>query len=97
MRQQKSRKHRRVRVRTPGGITKVIYKKKKPAKAQCANCGEILKGVPRGRSYKIRKLAKTEKRPERPYGGTLCTKCMRELMAEKARSLYREEKKEEEQ
>lgn len=95
MRMQKSRKHRRVKVKTPGGVTKVIYKKKKPAKAQCANCGEILKGVPRERSYKIRKMAKTKKRPERPYGGILCTKCTRELMAEKARSMYKEKKEEE--
>jgi len=95
MRQQKSRKHRMVSVRTPGGITKVVYKKKKPAKAQCAKCGETLKGVPTERMYKMTNMAKTRKRPERPYGGVLCSKCMRELMAEKARNLYKEETKEE--
>jgi large subunit ribosomal protein L34e len=27
----------------------------------------------------MRKLAKTKKRPERPYGGNLCSECMREV------------------
>jgi len=34
----------------------------------------------------MQKLAKTKKRPERPYGGNLCSKCMRSLMIDKARS-----------
>ncbi|MEM4245167.1 MAG: 50S ribosomal protein L34e [Candidatus Nanoarchaeia archaeon] len=96
MREQKSRKHRKIRVVTPGGKTKIIYKKKKPSKAQCAKCGSILHGVPSQRVYKIKRMPKTKKRPERPYGGVLCSKCTRELMVEKARSMYKEEKKEEE-
>lgn len=95
MREQRSRRHRRVKVRTPGGEVKVVYKKKKPGKAECANCGAVLKGVPRERPYKMRKKAKTERRPERPYGGVLCARCTRELMVEKARSMYKEEKQEE--
>ncbi len=97
MRQQKSRKHRKIKIRTSGGKTKLIYKKKKPGKAQCAKCGEVLKGVPSERVYKIKRMPKTKKRPERPYGGVLCTKCMRELMAEKARSMYKEEERKEEE
>ena len=34
-------------------------------------------GTPRDIPAKIKKLAKTEKRPERPYGGNLCSKCTR--------------------
>jgi len=30
-------------------------------------------------------MAKTKKRPERPYGGVLCTRCMRKTMIGKAR------------
>jgi large subunit ribosomal protein L34e len=95
MRQQKSRKHRRVWVKTPGGTTKMIYKRRKPAKAQCAKCRVTLKGMPVEQRYKMRNMAKTKKRPERPYGGILCTKCSRELIAEKARSMYKEAKEEE--
>lgn len=74
---------RQVRVKTPGGKVKIQYKKRKPSKAQCAGCGDILKGVPRQRPHKIRKMAKTKKRPERPYGGVLCSKCMRKKIIEK--------------
>jgi large subunit ribosomal protein L34e len=73
----KSRTFRRVKVKTPGGKTVTQYKKKKPAKAICSGCKNPLKGVPRERPYKMRKLAKTKKRPERPFGGALCSKCTR--------------------
>ena len=33
------------------------------------------------------KLPKTKKRPERPFGGNLCSDCMRKIMKEKARSV----------
>lgn len=80
-----------VRVRTPGGKQKVVYKKKIPGKAHCAKCGSELKGVVRGRVYEVRRTAKTKKRPERPYGGVLCTKCTKALFIEKAIKTYKEE------
>ncbi|MBW2968785.1 50S ribosomal protein L34e [Candidatus Woesearchaeota archaeon] len=82
----KSRTLRRVFKKTPGGKTKKVYLKRKPAKAQCAECGAYLKGVPRERAYKMRKLPKTKKRPERPYGGKLCSKCSRKKIIEQART-----------
>lgn len=81
----RSRSLRRVYVKTPGGRTVVHYRRKKPKKAHCSKCGAILKGVPRERPYKLKKLAKTQRRPERPYGGVLCSGCMRRLFIEKAR------------
>jgi len=36
-----------------------------------------LVGVPKGRDSEIRKMPKTKKRPERPFGGKLCSSCMR--------------------
>ena len=74
----RSRSLRKVHVRTPGGVNKVHYKKKKPSIAKCIICGAPLKGVPRERPYKMMNVAKTKKRPERPYGGVLCSKCARE-------------------
>ena len=79
----KSRSLRRVFVRTPGGRTVLHYRKRKDAAARCGRCGALLKGVPRD----ISKLSKTEKRPERPYGGVLCSKCMREVIKESAREI----------
>ena len=83
----RSRSLRRVRVRTPGGRTVVHYGHRKPAKAKCGNCGAVLPGVPRERPYKMQNMPKTMKRPERPYGGNLCSKCTRELMVRKARGV----------
>lgn len=81
----KSRTFRRVYVRTPGGRTVLHYKKRKPKAAHCSSCGGVLKGVPRERPYKMRGMPKTMKRPERPYGGVLCSRCMRNVIVEKAR------------
>ena len=85
MKSERSRKKRRVKVRTPGGKTKVVYKRRKPSAAKCAECGAVLKGVPRDLPYKVRRLAKTQRRPERPYGGVLCSKCMRKKILNKVR------------
>ena len=63
------------------------YSRKKPGKARCADCGKALPGVPRERPATMRNLAKTRKRPSRPYGGTLCSGCMRKKMVERARGL----------
>ena len=82
----KSRTLRRIFVKTPGGRNVIHYKKRKPAKAKCGKCGSVLKGVARERPYKMRKMAKSKKRPTRPYGGVLCSKCMRKLFVGKART-----------
>jgi large subunit ribosomal protein L34e len=81
----KSRTFRRVKVKTPGGETKVHYKRRKPSKAKCSGCKALLKGVPRELPYKMQNMPKTKKRPERPYGGVLCSKCMRAKIIEKTR------------
>ncbi len=81
----RSRSLRRLQVRTPGGRTVMHYEERKPGKAKCSKCGDLLKGVPRERPLRMHKMPKTEKRPERPYGGNLCSKCTRVLIVEKAR------------
>ncbi|MBW2963956.1 50S ribosomal protein L34e [Candidatus Woesearchaeota archaeon] len=73
----RSRTFRRVSRRTPGSNTTLQYRKRKPEKAKCGKCGEVLPGVPRERPYKMTRMAKTKKRPERPYGGVLCSACTR--------------------
>ena len=59
----RSRSYKRVYKNTPGGENVLRYKKKKPSKHVCAECGKLLHGVPRGRPYEINKLAKSHKRP----------------------------------
>lgn len=82
----RSRSLRRLQVKTPGGRIVTHYKERKPGKAKCSKCSTLLKGIPRERPLKMHNMPKTEKRPERPYGGNLCSKCMRVLIVEKARS-----------
>lgn len=82
----RSRTLRRIFVKTPGGRNVLRYKKRKPKKASCANCGKNLSGIPRERPYKMQNMAKTMKRPSRAYGGNLCSKCTRELLKQKAKN-----------
>jgi|YelNatPaOPRAMG01_1025707.scaffolds.fasta_scaffold05813_13 large subunit ribosomal protein L34e len=81
----------KVKVRVPSGKVSVKKKWKKPAVAKCAVCGKPLQGVPKLRAVEIRKLPKSKRKPERPYGGYLCSKCARELFREKAREIMQSE------
>ncbi len=81
----KSGRLRKIAVKTPGGKVKTHYRERKPSKAICGSCKKQLAGVPREVASKMRNLPKTMKRPERPYGGVLCSKCTRLLMQQRAR------------
>lgn len=73
----RSRSLRKIFRKVPGGRTNVHFKKRKPQPALCGSCGAVLKGTPREFPFRMRSMAKTKKRPERPYGGVLCSRCMR--------------------
>lgn len=79
---ERSRSRRRVKVKTPSGEVKIHYRERKPAKVKCGVCGDVLKGVPNKRPRDLSKLSKSKKRPERPYGGVLCSKCTRKKLLE---------------
>jgi large subunit ribosomal protein L34e len=78
---EKSKSKRKVFVRVISQ-TKIHYKQRKPNKKICGNCGKVLHGVPHLTQTKFKNLPKTKKRPERPYGGVLCSACMRKKLAE---------------
>jgi len=78
----KSRTFRRIRRRNVSGIV-TKYTRRRPSKAHCAVCGEILHGVSSG--LHIAKTSKTERRPERPFGGMLCSGCSRTVHKKSAR------------
>ncbi len=82
----KSRSFRRVKKRMPSGRVKTTYTRRKPKKARCAICGKELHGVPRVLPSELKKYAKSQKRPSRPYGGYICSSCLRKLMKGKARA-----------
>ena len=73
----KSRTLRRVKVKTPGGDNKIHYRKRKTKKLTCVVCSKQLHGIPTLIQSKFRNLAKTQKRPQRPFGGVLCSSCSR--------------------
>ena len=75
---------RRVR-RSSTGKQVIIYKNRRAAPAICAICDCKLNAVPRGSVVEMRKLAKTEKRPERVFGGVLCHACTQQIVKEKVR------------
>lgn len=81
----RNRSFRKVKVKLASRIT-TQYRKIKPARAQCGDCGKELQGVPRARPVELRSMPKTKKRPERPFGGVLCSSCMRKRMIAKARA-----------
>ncbi|NPA86970.1 MAG: 50S ribosomal protein L34e [Candidatus Diapherotrites archaeon] len=75
------RRLKRVKVRTPGGRVVFHFRREKPGKHVCALCGRPLHGVPHGRRpVEVRKLSKTERRPERIFGGVLCADCARRVI-----------------
>ena len=80
----KSRTFRRIFKRTPGGKNIIHYVLRMPSKAKCAKCNAVLPGIARGRPSQIKKLPKTQKTVSRPYGGNLCSKCMRQTIKEKS-------------
>lgn len=81
----RSRTFRRLKKKTPGGVTKQTYVKRKPGLPRCALCGAELKGIPRMRAVKARNISKTKKRIERIYGGFMCAGCVRMKLKNEAR------------
>lgn len=80
----KSRTFRRVFTRLSNRTT-LHYKRRKPDKARCGMCGNLLQGMLRELPGKMKSSQKTKKRPSRPYGGVLCSKCMRKMIKLKVR------------
>ena len=76
----------KVRIRrSPSGKKVRIHKQGKPSEATCALTQVKLHGVPRMKRGQITKLSKTQKRPERKFGGVLSHKILRTLVKEKTR------------
>ncbi|MBI1972550.1 50S ribosomal protein L34e [Candidatus Woesearchaeota archaeon] len=78
------RAFRRISKKVPGGATKLHFKRRKPSRAHCVACGRTLPGIPSMHAVQARTTAKTMKRPERPFGGVLCSPCARLKIIERA-------------
>lgn len=83
----KTKRFRKVFVKTPSGNNVIHYVKRKVAIPKCAECKQPLKGIPKLIASKFRTLPKSKKKNNRPYGGNLCSKCMRLKLKEKAKAM----------
>jgi large subunit ribosomal protein L34e len=61
--------------------------KKRSAKHKCARCGCEMHGMKRFLQAKMSKFSKSEKKPERIFGGYYCANCTREVLRERARKV----------
>ena len=82
----RSRTYRRVKRKLPGNTIKLHYKLKKPKAHSCGACGRALAGTVRERPAKLASYSKTQRRPQRPFSGVLCSKCSREKIRNMVRS-----------
>ncbi len=77
----RSRSVRRVHKRMTAGKSTTHYEKREKGKRHsCALCQTELQGT-----NSLRSTAKTKKRPERKFGGHLCSKCSRQVISYAAR------------
>lgn len=81
----KSGRFARRHVKVPGGRTVLRFEERQPKAAHCARCGAQLPGIPRMTRAEAKNASKTSKRPERPFGGVLCSACMRAEIVARAR------------
>ncbi len=77
----------RVKRRTPSGKNILRQRRERTGLAECANCKSPLHGIPRRITSEFKKLSSSERKPERPYGGNLCSDCTREIFRESVRSI----------
>jgi large subunit ribosomal protein L34e len=71
--------------KTPSGKRTRLEVSKKPAGAKCAVCEKKLNAVPKRAPGELTKLSKTQKRPERVFGGVLCGECTRRTIIARER------------
>ena len=75
----RSRSKKRKHKTTPSGRQITHYERKKTAKHKCGRCGKALSGTPSDIPSRIRKMTRSQRVPERPYSGILCTTCTESL------------------
>lgn len=64
---------------------KTHYTRKPSKRSKCKICGGVLHASRKLTRTKIHSLSKTEKRAERPFGGQICSRCLRAGIAKTVR------------
>jgi len=84
----KSSKFSKVNIRTSSG-NKIKYRLRKTKASRCSKCYTKLSGVLYTTNGNHSRFAKSVKIPNRPFGGNLCSGCMRNNFLEVARNMVR--------
>ena len=81
---QRSTSYKKRSRRTPSGRKVMHYSQAPGSKHTCAICTSVLRGVAR-KNKRLPRLTKTQRRPERKFGGILCANCVEQIIKEKTR------------
>lgn len=82
---EKSRKRRIKYQKIPSGVS-VKRIKRKSKQLVCITCKNPLHGITNTPTKYQKKLTKSNKRPERRFGGVLCSNCSRRALISRLRS-----------
>jgi len=75
-RSKRTRSVKKVKIRTPGGITTTHYRSGRAAKVRCGLCEKALPAVASGTPTQLKGMSASSKVPNRPYAGVLCSDCV---------------------
>jgi len=77
-RKDRSRAFRKIKRRVPSGESREYHRRRlKKPKASCAICHALLRGIGNG--------SRTERTPNRMFGGNLCHRCQARILVEAQR------------
>lgn len=82
---EKSHSLRRTKYITPGARLKTHYTRKPSRRSKCKVCKGVLNASRKLTRVKLSSLSKTERRAERPFGGQICSRCLRAGIARAVR------------
>jgi large subunit ribosomal protein L34e len=78
----------RLKRRLPGNTTTVHYVRRNPSIGHCPISGQKINGVPRLRPSQMRKLPRSQRSVNRPFGGKISHKVLAEAIQEKILESY---------
>lgn len=81
----RTRSKKRLKVKIPGGETRIHYKTKDISPLSCVLCNKLLAGIGHRTPARMRKLNRSKKRICRPYGGKICHNCLKNSLKQTVR------------
>ena len=67
-------------VKTPGGNTSALRRKKRGRVPKCKDCNKTLVGLKKLRPIELSRTRKNKRTGNKPYAGTKCGKCVKRLI-----------------